>query len=81
MYLPESLLGEEDVQSLPVVGVDLAMQEDPVLGQQDLLGGCNETRFSMVGGVEDLSGHFVGRTDDDETVLRISIHRSAFFDT
>lgn len=81
MYLPEGLLGEEDVQRLPVVGMDLAMQEDPVFRQQNLLGRCNETRFGVVGGVEDLPGHFVGRTDDDETVLRISIHRSALFDT
>lgn len=69
MYLPESLLGEENVQCLPVVGMDFAVQKNPVLRQQDLLGRSDETGFSVVGGVEDLPGHFVGRTDDDETVF------------
>lgn len=69
MYLPESLLGEENVQCLPVVGMDLAVQKDPVLRQQNFLGRSNETGFSVVRGVEDLPGHFVGRTDDDETVF------------
>lgn len=36
--LPQSLLGEENVQSLSVIGVCLSVQKHPVLLEQDLGG-------------------------------------------
>lgn len=64
--LLERLAGEEAVEALAVVDVGLAIEEDPVLGAQELVGGVDDTRLDEVRRVEDLAGHVTRRGNDDE---------------
>lgn len=63
--------GEQDVERLSIIDVSFTVQEDPVFREEDLLCRVNETRLGVVGRVEDFSRHLVGRSDDDETGIRL----------
>lgn len=64
----ERLSGEETIESLSVLVVDLSVQEDPVLGEKDLLGGTDEAGFSISRAVENLSRVIRRGGDDNEDV-------------
>jgi hypothetical protein len=66
--LLERLAREEAVEALAVVDVGLAVEEDPVLGPQQLVRGVDHAGLDEVGRVEDLAGHVARRGDDDELV-------------
>lgn len=64
--LLERLAGEQAVETLAVVDVGFAVEEDPVLGAEELVGGIDDAGLDEVGRVEDLAGHVTGRGDNDE---------------
>lgn len=64
----ESGASEQAVETLAVLDVRLAVQEDPVLGAEELDGDVDDARLHVRGGVEDLTGHVAGGGDDDELV-------------
>ena len=66
--LLECLAGEETVQALAVVDVGLAVEEDPVLGAEELVGGIDDAGLDEGRRVEDLAGNVAGRADNDEPV-------------
>ena len=64
----EGPLGEEAVEALAEVDVGLAVQEDEVIGSEELVGDIDDAGLDVRGRVEDLAGHVPGRGDDDEPV-------------
>jgi hypothetical protein len=64
--LRQSPLGEQDVQGLSIIGMSFTVQEYPVLLQKNLGGRVDKTWFSVVGRVENLPRHLVGRSENDE---------------
>jgi hypothetical protein len=70
--LLERLAGEQTVETLAVVDVGLAVEEDPVLGAEELVGGIDDAGLDKVGRVEDLAGHITGRSDNDEPEKQLS---------
>lgn len=64
--LLERLAGEQAVETLAVVDVSFAVEEDPVLGAEELVCGIDDAGLDEVGRVEDFAGHVTGRGDDNE---------------
>lgn len=58
--LLERLAGEEAVETLAVIYVSAAVEEDPVLGAEELVGGIDDAGLDECGRVEDLAGHVAG---------------------
>ena len=53
----EGLAGEEAVEAFAVVDVGLAVEEDPVLGPEELVCYIHDTGFDEGGRIEDFAGH------------------------
>ena len=70
--LLERLTGEQAVKTLAVVDVGLAVEEDPVLRAEELVGGIDDAGLDEGGRVEDFAGHVAGRGDNDEPVGQLS---------
>jgi hypothetical protein len=64
----ESLAGEETVETLAVVDMSLAIEEDPVGRTKEFVGDINDAGLDVGGGVEDLAGHVACRGNNDELV-------------
>ena len=62
----KGLAGEETVQSLAEIDVGLTVEEDPVVGAKELVGNIDDARLDVHRGIEHLTGHVSGRSDNDE---------------
>lgn len=66
----EGLAGEETVEALAEVDVGLAVEEDPVVVAEKLVGDIDDTGLDVGRGVEDLAGKISGGGNDDEPAER-----------
>jgi len=62
----QSLASEQSVETLAVIDVGLAIQEDPVGLSEKLVCGIHNTGLDVGGRVEDLPGHITSRGNHDE---------------
>lgn len=78
----ESGAGEEAVEALAEVDVGFAVEEDPAVGAEELVGHVDDAGPGEGGGVEDLAGHVACGGDDDEPgsglvsnkILKLEVH-------
>lgn len=62
----ESLAGKETVEALAEVNVSLAIEEDPVVMTEELVGDIDDTRLDVGGRVENLAGEISGGGNHNE---------------
>lgn len=65
----ESAASEEAVETLAELDVGGTIEENPIIGAEQLVGDIDDAGLDITGAVEDLTGHIASRGNDDEPVM------------
>lgn len=66
-YLPKSASGEQHIETAAIVDVGLAVEENPVIGAQDVFHGVDNGGLGKGRRVEDFAAEIAGGCYDDES--------------